>query len=141
MFMLNLKTVCKWLSMTEFEIFLNVLGLFFFTILLAVKVDFIPDTISWFHVFLPLFLADFLQANFMSILFIRQVLDNQTKNGVFRLVISIILLSARLIFKSSIYFVLAKSSSSSTLRLQFVGIPIFFHLSFIMLRSCGLKKY
>lgn len=145
MFLLSLKTVCKWLSMTEFEVLLNLLGMLTFTLLLALKLDYFYQQITWFYVFLPLFLADLFQANFISIVFIRQVLDNQTKNGVFRLVTSAILLGARFIFKCSIFYILKNMTSNAysppTLRLQFLGIPIFFHLGFIMLRSCGLKKY
>lgn len=146
MFMLSLKTVCKWLAMTEFEILLNLLGMLVFTLMLALKLDNFAQQLDWFYVFMPLFLADLFQANFITIVFIRQVLDNQTKSGIFRLVTSGILLGARFIFKWSILLVLSNMSSTSSpppasFRLQFAGIPIFVHLGSLILRSCGLKKY
>ena len=180
MFLMNIKTLCRWLVMTEFEMFLNMLGFFIFSILLCIRVDSYDrlddnsaNMLKWFHVFLPLFIVDLLQANFISIVFIRQLKENQAKDGILRLLISIMFLLSRFSFKLSLYFLIKRSSfervyfsNNSNLdinhgnrnldeminfnytfrillpyKFQYVATPLFVHLSLLLFRSCGLKKY
>lgn len=149
MFLMNLKTICRWLVMTELEIFINLVGLIVFTILLTIKLDLNSD-LDWFKVFLPLFLSDFLQANFCSILFIRQMISNQRKSAILRIVLAGFLLFTRFSFKFACYYLISKSnlnygSSSSfkpsfAFKFQYASIPLFLHLIVIMFKSCALKK-
>ncbi len=171
---MNIKTLCRWLVMTEFEMFLNILSFIIFSILLCIRVDSYDrledsnaNMLKWFHVFLPLFIVDLLQANFISIVFIRQMKENQAKDGILRLLISIMFLLSRFSFKLSLYFLIQRSSfervyfnnnhsqnldelinsNSFTYlilmpyKFQYVATPLFIHLSLLLFRSCGLKKY
>ncbi|RNA17592.1 transmembrane protein -like [Brachionus plicatilis] len=123
--------------MTEFEIFLHLCSILAFTVLLCLKLDSIYD-LDWFNVFLPLFVVDLLQANFCSILFIRQFLQDQRKMAVFRLILAGMLLLARFIFK---YLTYQFVSSSAAFKFQVAAIPVYFHLIILMFKTCGLKKH
>lgn len=137
MFLIKLKTLCCWFVMTEFEVFMNLCAIFVFTVLLCLKLDSFYE-FEWFSIFLPLFIADFLQANFCSILFMRQILQNQKKMAVFRLILSGMFLLARFMFK---YLTYQFINSSGSFKFQVVAIPIYFHLVFLLFKTCGLKKH
>ena len=139
MFLIKIKSVCRWLVMTEFELFMNFIGIVLFTILLSIKMDSVNSDLDWFKVFLPLFVVDLLQANFCSILFIRQMLSSQKKMAICRLVMSGFLLFARFMFKFLIYQLVSKSSY--LFKFQLAAIPIYFHLVILMFKTCGLKKH
>ncbi|CAF0969809.1 unnamed protein product [Brachionus calyciflorus] len=140
MFLIRLKSVCRWLVMTEFEIFLNFIAILIFTILLVIKLDMNNESLTWFKVFLPLFIVDLLQANFCSILFIRQLMANQKKHGILRLVVSSLLLLSRFMFKLST-FQIVNSSNGEAFKFQLAIIPVYFHLVILMFKTCGLKKH
>ncbi len=178
MFLMNMKTITRWLVMTEFEMLLNVLCFTAFSILLCIRLDGYPNiedalnttaSLKWSTVFGPLFLVDLLQANFITIVFMRQLKENRSKEGTVRLFFSLLLLMTRFMFKISIYFMVSRSSfrlvkvmdSNADLvspgddlqsfhyvynvktpfRFQLAATPIFLHLSVLMFRSCCLKKY
>ena len=138
---MNIKSLTRWLVMTEFEMLLNVVGILIFSILISIKLDF-NDNITWKEVFAPLFIADGLQAYFCVIVFIRQLSESETKDAVFRYIISFLLLASRVSFKLLTFFVVTgPNGNEKNFKFQYVAIPLFFHLSLLMLRSCRLKKY
>jgi ribonuclease P/MRP protein subunit RPP20 len=173
---MNMKTICRWLVMTEFELFLNLIGFFVFTILLCIKldsnqafnlIDFEHTQLTWFKVFLPLFLVDILQLNFCTIVFIRQLNENLKRDALLRFIISCLFLLSRVSFKILLFifvtktiemnaklimspkfsYYLMKSGDGSNLNLNlafkfsYVSTPLFFHLNLLLFRSCNLKKY
>jgi hypothetical protein len=132
--------------MTEFELFLNLVGLILFSILLCIKIDsnLSDQEVSWLQVFVPLFLVDLFQFNFCTILFIRQLKESrQRKEALIRFTLSTLFLLARLSFKVSLYFLIEKSQGKQRLqfKFQYSAVPIFFHMSLLFLKSCSLKKY
>lgn len=137
MFLIKLKSLCCWFVMTEFEILLNLGAILVFTVLICLKLDSVYD-LDWFNVFLPLFLVDLFQANFLSILFIRQVLDNQKKMATFRLILAGLLLISRIMFKYLTYQFVVNANS---FKFQLAAVPLYFHLIILMFKTCGLKKH
>jgi ribonuclease P/MRP protein subunit RPP20 len=178
---MNMKTICRWLVMTEFELFLNLLGFFVFTVLLCIKldtggnnlafnlIDFEHTQLTWFKVFLPLFLVDILQLNFCTIVFIRQLHENLKRDALLHFIISCLFLLSRIAFKILLFIFITKTieinaklimspkfshfnfgggSGGSNLnqfnlafKFSFVASPLFFHLNLLLFRSCSLKKY
>jgi len=119
MFLMNLKTIARWLVMTEFEMLLNILCFTVFSILLCIRLDGYPNIedalnstadLKWSHVFMPLFLIDLLQANFITIVFMRQLKESRSKEGIVRLFFSLLLLMTRFMFKVSVYFLISRST-------------------------------
>ena len=163
MFLMNAKTVSRWLVMTEFEMLMQMLAFTVFSVLLCIRLDYCSNHddhdfaatacgLKWFHVFLPLFVVDVLQANFITIVFMRQLKENQSKEGIMRLFFSVLFLKSRLVFKAAIYSLVSQYTFKSNditqeitakmrVRFQHAATPIFFHLSVLMFRSCCLKKY
>ena len=146
---MNVKTLSRWLTMTDFEMMLNLVGLFVTTILVAIKVDANSSRLTWFNVFLPLFVADFLQAYFIIIVFVRQLSEYKRKEATMRLILSVMLLSARFTIKQFLYLILDSSTidhiaveiSSPHIKFKYVSFPIFFHLFVLLFKSCSLKKF
>ena len=121
---MNMKTICRWLVMTEFELFLNLLGFFVFTILLCIKldssginihnqsfnlIDFEHTQLTWSKVFLPLFLVDILQLNFCTIVFIRQLHENLKRDALLHFIISCLFLLSRIAFKILLFIFVTKT--------------------------------
>jgi ribonuclease P/MRP protein subunit RPP20 len=141
MFLMNTKSITRWLVMTEFEMLINLIGLFCTTIFISLKLDF-DFEFNWFQVMLPMFLADCLQAYFCLIVFLRQFYEFQAKSAVFRLIIASMFLTFRFLFKLFIYLMIDEVLNEKKIfKFQFASFPLFFHLIFLMFRSCGLKKH
>ncbi len=143
---MNIKTVTRWLVMSEFEMFLNVLGLFITTILLCLKLDKFDSSTSWELVFMPVFVADGLQTYFCIIVFIREFFEYgkfRDLEAVVRLINSGIFLVTRFLFKLFVYLILVNegNDSSDKRRFHYATFPLFLHLVLLIFRSCRLKKY
>ena len=139
---MNIKSVTRWLVMTEFEMLLNVLGVFIFTVLLCLKIDLGYD-LSWRYILMPMFVADAMQAYFCIIVFLRQFFEFQTKPAILRFIISSLFLATRLLFKLFVYLILTgnKNDENNKFRFHYATFPLFLHLTLLMFRSCCLKKY
>ena len=140
MFLMNLKSLTRWLVMTEFEMLINAIGLFMTTILICLKLDFDCE-LSWKHVMMPMFIVDALQAYFCIIVFLRMLHDFQIKQAMSRLLISGVLLTSRFMFKLFIYLLLVDDNTNGKYKFQYAKFPLFLHLVLLMFRSCCLKKY
>ena len=139
MLVMNVKTLARWLVMTEFEMLMNAVGLLLSTVLLAIKLDLGESiAISWFHVFLPAFIADALQAYFCLIVFIRQLNEYKQKTAIFRFLTSTYLLVNRFFVKLLVFLLLNKSAN---FKFQYVGFALLSHLVIMLFRSCSLKKF
>lgn len=142
---MNLKSLARWLVMTEFEMLINVIGLFIFSILMCIKYDHeFETTLTWQQTFMPLWIIDGLSVYFCVIVFLRQLSEFQTKSAALRLFVSMFFLATRFVAKLMIYFILTTPPNdldSKRLKFQYASVPIFFHLVMLMFRSCRLHKY
>lgn len=145
MLLMNVKSLTRWLVLTEFEMLMSMIGLFVFSILLCLKLDYqFESAITWHQMFIPLWLVDGLSLYFCIIVFLRQVGELQTKAAALRLFISVFFLSTRFVAKLMIYFILSSSThlnESKRIKFQYASVPIFFHLILLLFRSCRLHKY
>ena len=132
MFLLNLRSLNRWLVMTEFEMLMNLIGLFIFSILLHLKFDQDYDSIlTWRHLFIPLWIVDGLSLYFCIIVFLRQLGAFQTKEAALRLFISFLCLASRFVAKLMIYQMLNINNDLADIKrikFQYASVPIFFHL-------------
>jgi ribonuclease P/MRP protein subunit RPP20 len=144
MFILNSRTVCKWLMMTEFEMLINLMGITASTILLALKVDEYLN-LNWRAIFMPLFVADALQAYFCLIVVIRLYFDYQKKKSLLHGFSTGSLLILRFISKLLFYILLSKEDESYPNgfkpTLQQAMTPLFVHLTILGFRTFYLKKF
>ena len=84
----QLKELLRWLGLTVFEIWVGLLFFTVFTVLLTLKVENVvdSDTLTWWHVFSPLFISDALNSYFCVIVFIRMYLEGHYKQALIRFV-------------------------------------------------------
>ena len=84
----QLKELLRWLGLTVFEIWVGLLFFTVFTVLLTFKVENVvdSDTLTWWHVFSPLFISDALNSYFCVIVFIRMYLEGHYKQALIRFV-------------------------------------------------------
>jgi len=85
--MIDTKKLLDWLGVTMFEIFLFSGFLLISIILLSCKLDGVLQ-LSWFNVFLPLYINDALAAYFCMIIFIRQYINGYVKQAFYRAIYS-----------------------------------------------------
>lgn len=87
--MLTLTELQKWVGITPFELLLHFLAFFFSSVLLALKLIGENRSVSYWHIFTPLFIASVLNLYFLFIIFIRTIVETrQFKNACVRSVIS-----------------------------------------------------
>lgn len=143
MLLMTVKSLTRWLVLTEFEMLMNMVGLLIFSILLCMKLDY-DSLVTWRTTFFPLWVVDGFSLYFCIIVFLRQIGEFQTKSAALRLFISVFFLSTRFVAKLLIFFILSSSphmSEHKRIKFQYASVPIFFHLIMLMFRSCRLHKY
>ncbi|XP_031625321.1 transmembrane protein 203 [Contarinia nasturtii] len=137
--MFDLKELVQWLGLDEFEIFTNLIALFIFSIILAVRLagDIAEESMDWFTVFSPLFCGDICNSYFSIIVCIRMYLDNDNKRKALqRLLWSIKFLVLTGVFK---YLLCLKLSGAQNLDYSEVFAPIFVLLQLVAVRACQLS--
>lgn len=82
--MIDTKKFIDWIGVTMFEIWMFSFFLIITLILLICKLDEIILSLTWFNVFLPLFISDALAGYFCLIIFIRQYINGYTKQAFYR---------------------------------------------------------
>lgn len=130
-----IEELVRWLGLTVFEIWINLISFLLFTILLAVKYDPTIDiySINWWMIFLPLFAGDALNAYFCIIIFIRMLLENTLKFSLLRVLWSGTFLLMTFLFK----FLLCKRLLGQvSLDYSEVFTPVFILLQLIAVRAC-----
>uniref|UniRef100_A0A6B2EBZ5 Putative membrane protein n=1 Tax=Phlebotomus kandelakii TaxID=1109342 RepID=A0A6B2EBZ5_9DIPT len=139
--MFKLSELVKWLGLTEFEIFTNLLALLVFTILLSLRVSsyLSAEYLDWFVIFSPLFCGDACNAYFCLIVCIRMYLESdQIKRRAFhRLLWSTNYIVLTAVFK---YLLCLKLSGQIGLEFSEVFSPIFILLQLIAVRACQLPN-
>jgi len=134
----QLRELLRWLGLTVFEIWIALLCFTVFTILLTVKVEnIVGDSLTWWYVFLPLFISDALNAYFCVIVFIRMYLEGAYKSALIRAFWSLFMISLLFVFK---YLLCKKLSVGLESKLEFSEVmsPIFILLQLVMIRACQL---
>lgn len=130
----TIDEVVRWLGLTIFEIWVNLIASLVFTILLALKhTDFPQFQLDWWYIFLPLFAADALNAYFCIIVFIRKQFDSPLKVAIFRISWSAFFLFMMFLFK----FLLCKKFME-LIELDYYEIftPLYILLQIIAVRAC-----
>jgi len=134
--MFKLSELVRWLGLSEFEIFTNLVALLIFTIILALRLagHVNEETVDWFIVFSPLFCGDICNSYFNIIVGIRMHLDNEDKRkSLHRLVWSTKVLVLTGVFK---YLLCLKLSGAQNLDYSEVFAPMFVLLQLIAVRAC-----
>uniref|UniRef100_A0A0N5AUX5 Transmembrane protein n=1 Tax=Syphacia muris TaxID=451379 RepID=A0A0N5AUX5_9BILA len=72
--MLSMPEIIRWLNISVLEIWQQCIGIFLATVLLTLKLEFYPS-ISYWHVFVPLFGATVLNAYFLFIVLVRTIVE------------------------------------------------------------------
>lgn len=134
--MFTLQELVRWLGLSEFEIFTNLVSLWLFTIALALKISgyFVDTNIDWYTIFLPLFCSDIFNGYFCVIVGIRMymTLDNKRK------ALQRVMWSAKYILLTGVfkYLLCIKLAGAPNLEFCEVCAPIFVLLQLIAIRGC-----
>lgn len=138
--MFKLLELVRWLGLSEFELFTNLVALFIFTVILALRIDgqLTEATLDWFGVMSPLFCGDVCNAYFCVIVGIRMYFNNDNKRkSLHRLLWSTQFLVLSSVFK---YLLCVKLSGAQNLDYSEVFAPIFVLLQLIAVRACQLSS-
>ena len=82
--MIDTEKFINWLGVTWLEIWMFSFFLLISLVLLVFKLDEIILSLTWYHVFLPLFISDTLACYFCLIIFIRQYINGYIKQALYR---------------------------------------------------------
>lgn len=130
----TLRELVKWLGVTVFEIAVNLIAVTVFAVLAVLNYENLIS-VSWWTVFIPLFVCDGLNSYFCAIIFIRMYLDGIYKNAALRALWSFSVLVLLFVFK---LLVCQKIQHQNTLAYSEVMSPIFILLVLVMIRTCQL---
>lgn len=131
----TIQELVRWLGLTIFEIWVNLISILLFTILFAIKYD--PNVelynIDWWFIFFPLFAADALNAYFCIIIFIRMLLEMTLKYSLLRILWSGTFLLMTFLFK---FFLCKRLLGQLNLDYSEVFAPLYILLQLIAVRAC-----
>ena len=119
--MIDTKKLVDWLGVTMFEIWMFSFFLIITLILLVCKLDDILS-LSWFNVFLPLYISDALAGYFCMIIFIRQYINGYMKQAFYRAFYSFFQLFLVASFKISLMYKLDGKKIDNSDIFLFVGL-------------------
>lgn len=133
---LTLAELVRWLGISLFEIWLQLVSLFCFTILLTIRVE-TEYAISWWWVFSPLLIGCSLQGYFTVIAFIRQYFEEETlKFAASRALLSGMMISLIVTFEVLLCLTAAGSKPMESYGLMFC--PVFVVMSLLLVKACML---
>lgn len=134
----KLSDLVKWLGLSQFEILINLIAFFIFTILLTVIHPNVNDNLrDWFIVFSPLFCGNILNAYFSIIVCIRLYLANCHRQALNRMLWSVKFIVLTTVFK---YLLCLRLADETQLTYSEVFAPIFVLLILLSLRACQYKQ-
>jgi ribonuclease P/MRP protein subunit RPP20 len=136
----QLRELLRWLGLTVFEIWIGLLFFTVFTVLLTLKVENVVESLTWWHVFSPLFISDALNSYFCVIVFIRMYLEGAYKSALIRALWSQFMIALLFVFKYLLSQRLIEDDRNSDSKLEFSEVmsPIFILLQLVMIRACQL---
>lgn len=131
----TLHEMVKWLGLTVFEIWVNLICILIFTIMLVFKYDseVEPYTNDWWMIFFPLFTGDALNAYFCIIVFIRMFMETTFRFCALRLIWSTTFLILIFVFK---FLLCKKLLGQISFDYSEVFAPIYILLQFIAVKAC-----
>ncbi|XP_060521232.1 transmembrane protein 203-like isoform X2 [Cylas formicarius] len=131
----TIDELVRWLGLTIFEIWINLISLLAFTLILAFKFN--PDveiySNNWWLIFFPLFLGDALNAYYCIIIFIRMLMAATLKFSTLRLMWSTTFLTLTFMFK---FLLCKKLLAQLSLDYSEVFAPVYILLQLIAVRAC-----
>ncbi|XP_072153711.1 transmembrane protein 203 isoform X1 [Bemisia tabaci] len=137
----SIKELSFWLGVTVFELWVNILGLLGFSVLLAFRLENMqitsqpPSLNDWWAVFLPLFIADIINAYFCTIVFIRMYIKGLYKGAILRACRSFTFLF--LLFLAQ-FFICRKLTGMSNLDSSETMAPVFVILQLLAVKACQI---
>jgi len=136
----QLRELLRWLGLTVFEIWIGLLFFTVFTVLLTLKVENVVESLTWWHVFSPLFISDALNSYFCVIVFIRMYLEGACGSALIRALWSQFMIALLFVFKYLLSQRLIEDDRNSDSKLEFSEVmsPIFILLQLVMIRACQL---
>ena len=129
---LTLKEIVKWLGVTVFELWLNILAVLVFSLLVTLKLEGVL-TSTWWNIFIPLFACDGLNTYFCVIVFIRMYQEREYRAGALRLLSSLVCLTC--LFVCQLLFC-QKLEGQNTLSYSEVFASVFIALQVLLVRAC-----
>lgn len=129
---LTLEEVIKWIGISLFEIWLHLTCILVFTVLVVLRLE-QTTTTSWWNVFIPLFLADGLDAYFCLVVFIRTWKSGNSRAAWLRLISSVQMLVC--LFVSEFLFC-KKLTNVTSISYSETFAAIFIALQLLMVRAC-----
>lgn len=148
--MLSFSEFHSWLNIRPIEILFILSGWFIFSLLFVLRYDFHFYSLSWFHLFLPLFIMDGIHSYFVLIILLRIWLEHKQQIGLsstyaFRLILQKLFIYLPLILCSIAfhYFLLSALMTRPTLVVQaFVHclVPLYLLIGWMFLKIFICKK-
>lgn len=123
----TIEELVRWLGLTVFEIWINLVSILIFSIMLAFQFS------NWWVIFFPLFAGDALNAYFCIIVFIRMQLESPLKVALLRIIWSTIFLLMTFLFK---FLLCKKLMGLVTLDYYEIFTPLYILLQLIAVRAC-----
>uniref|UniRef100_A0A8R1TJL1 Uncharacterized protein n=1 Tax=Onchocerca volvulus TaxID=6282 RepID=A0A8R1TJL1_ONCVO len=74
--MLSISEFMRWTGVTIFEIWLHAIGLLIFSVLVVLKTE-VYSSLTYWHVFTPLFIATILNLYFLFIVLVRAIVEEK----------------------------------------------------------------
>ena len=132
---LTLEEIVKWLGLTIFEIWIHLICLLIFSLLVVLRLDNIVFT-SWWNIFIPLFVADGLNAYFAVIVFVRLLRIGNRRAACLRLFSATIIITC--IFISEL-MLCRKLTNEHALSFTECIASLFVALQILMIRTCQIN--
>lgn len=131
----SIDELVRWLGLTVFEIWINLISLLAFTVILAVSYDPAVDLPSnnWWMIFFPLFAGDALNTYFCVIIFIRMLSEMTIRTSLLRVSWSGTFLLMTFLFK---FLLCKKLLGQINLDYSEVFAPLYILLQLIAVRAC-----
>ena len=128
----TLKEVIKWLGLSIFELWLHIVSVFVFSILVAVKLE-SGMSMSWWSVFIPLFVCDGCVAYFSAIVFIRLFLAGDKRLAAMRTLWSFCMVALLLTYKITLC---QRLEGIRDIDYAVIHVPLFILLKMLAVRAC-----
>ncbi|XP_072529347.1 transmembrane protein 203 [Salminus brasiliensis] len=135
----SLRELVQWLGFATFELFLHLGALLVFSVLVALQVDMLTQSMNWWLVFVPLFAADGLSTYFTAIVSIRLYQEGEKRLAVLRLLWVLTVLSLKLVCEVLLCQKLAEGVQASDTLFGLIISPLFILLQLLMIRACRVN--
>lgn len=132
----TLQEIVQWIGLTLFEIWINLITIFIFSVLLALKIEGVV-TSAWWTIFAPLFVSDAMNAYFCCIVCLRMAIESSYKASLYRVSWSAMFIGLTFVFK---FLLCRKLEGDSDIEFSEVFAPLFILLQLIAVRACQLHQ-